>query len=432
MARVLLFCLDKVGSAMAGPAIRYWEMARALARHHTVTLLTLTPGDAVPEGFAWKSLVDTKLRIALGESDILITQRITHRMAFHAKRLGVRMILDAYDPMPLENLEVYRHHPAAVRTFKHESICRQFNFAFRMADALICANQRQRDLWMGLLLGLGKVTTAAYERDPSLSSLLAVVPFGLSSQPPQRTGPGLRQRHQLPDDAIVLLWGGGIWNWFDPLTLIRAIGQLASQRRNIHLCFMGIKHPNEAIPEMEMCRNALNLARELDLLDKHVHVHYGWTPYDARQNCLLDADIGVSTHFDHLETHYSFRTRILDYLWAGLPIIATEGDAFADLIASRQLGITVPFRDSHALAHAIATLADDPATRQRMSANIAALRPSYQWDTVTAPLAGLIEQLLPQRPKLTFNTIGELTKAVYNSRGPHRIFQYARARLSNG
>ena len=39
-------------------------------------------------------------------------------------------------------------------------------------------------------------------------------------------------------------------------------------------------------------------------------------PYDERADYLLDADVGVSTHFPHIETEFSFRTRILDYLWA--------------------------------------------------------------------------------------------------------------------
>jgi hypothetical protein len=36
----------------------------------------------------------------------------------------------------------------------------------------------------------------------------------------------------------------------------------------------------------------------------------------------------VSTHYEHVETTFAFRTRILDYLWAGLPVVATGGDAF--------------------------------------------------------------------------------------------------------
>jgi hypothetical protein len=36
--------------------------------------------------------------------------------------------------------------------------------------------------------------------------------------------------------------------------------------------------------------------------------------------------IGVSAHPAHLETRFAFRTRMLDYLWAGLPIVSTEGE----------------------------------------------------------------------------------------------------------
>jgi hypothetical protein len=42
--------------------------------------------------------------------------------------------------------------------------------------------------------------------------------------------------------------------------------------------------------------------------------------------------VGVSTHRDHLETRLSFRTRMLDYIWAGLPIVCTDGDHFASLV----------------------------------------------------------------------------------------------------
>jgi len=70
-------------------------------------------------------------------------------------------------------------------------------------------------------------------------------------------------------------------------------------------------------------------------------------------NYLLDADLGVSTHFEHVETAFSFRTRILDYLWAGLPIVATDGDTFAGLIREHRLGAVVPPENVEALAEAI-------------------------------------------------------------------------------
>ena len=56
---------------------------------------------------------------------------------------------------------------------------------------------------------------------------------------------------------------------------------------------------------------------------------------------------------DHLETRFSFRTRMLDYLWATLPIVCTRGDHFAELVEREGLGLTVPYGDPEALAAAI-------------------------------------------------------------------------------
>jgi hypothetical protein len=110
-------------------------------------------------------------------------------------------------------------------------------------------------------------------------------------------------------------------------------------------------------------------------------------PYDQRARYLVEADLGVSTHCDHLETHFSFRTRMLDYIWAGLPIVCTRGDFFAGVVESRGAGLTVPPGDVTALSRAIADLLDDPAKTTDARARLQALREELRWSTVVAPLA---------------------------------------------
>src|SRR5665648_997839 len=80
-----------------------------------------------------------------------------------------------------------------------------------------------------------------------------------------------------------------------------------------------------------------------------------------RQDYLLDADVGVSTHFQHMATAFSFRTRILDYLWASLPIVATDGDTFGVLIREHGLGRVVPEQDVDALEVALEEMLFDEA-----------------------------------------------------------------------
>jgi hypothetical protein len=108
--------------------------------------------------------------------------------------------------------------------------------------------------------------------------------------------------------------------------------------------------------------------------------------FDDRQNYLLDADVGVSTHFQHVETTFSFRTRMLDYLWAGLPIVATGGDTFGDLVSAEGLGVTVPEQDAEALAEALErTLYDDEFVAAARAA-VDRVRDEYTWETALRPL----------------------------------------------
>ena len=182
-----------------------------------------------------------------------------------------------------------------------------------------------------------------------------------------------------------MLWGGGVYNWFDPLTLIRAVDVVKAELPSIRLVFMGMQHPNPEVPEMGAATATRALAAELGLVGRHVFFHEGWVPYDERQNVLLDADIGVSIHHPHLETEFSFRTRVLDYLWCGLPVVATAGDSMAELIETHNAGIVVPPGDADGLAAALVALAD-AEQRSKLSYGAATLAYELRWSKVVEPL----------------------------------------------
>jgi hypothetical protein len=109
-------------------------------------------------------------------------------------------------------------------------------------------------------------------------------------------------------------------------------------------------------------------------------------PYEDRQNFLLESDIGVSTHLDHVETAFSFRTRILDYIWASLPVVCTQGDALAAVVEQHDLGRTVAPDDVDGLADVLVELLTDDRLTARYRANLARIVPEYEWSTVLEPL----------------------------------------------
>jgi glycosyltransferase involved in cell wall biosynthesis len=127
-----------------------------------------------------------------------------------------------------------------------------------------------------------------------------------------------------------------------------------------------------------------------------VHVNSGWVPYAERGAWLAEADLGVSAHLDHAEARYAHRTRILDYLWAGLPVVASRGDALAELVERERLGAVAEPGDVAGFAAACErALADAPAARER----IAALAPSLRWSAAAAPLAAWCAAPPPRRPR---------------------------------
>jgi glycosyltransferase involved in cell wall biosynthesis len=218
-----------------------------------------------------------------------------------------------------------------------------------------------------------------------------VVPFGLSSTPPAHERdvlkgvlPGIDQNDK------VLLWSGGLYNWFDPATLIRAVAQLSARRDDVRLFFQGTKHPHPGVPEMSIVRSSRALANELGVLDSTVFFNPSWVDYADRQNFLTEADAGVSTHFSHIETTFSFRTRILDYLWAELPMVVTEGDYFAEIVAREKLGIVVPAKDVQALADALEKVLYDETFIAEARENIRRVRTSFYWHNTLAPLVDFV------------------------------------------
>jgi hypothetical protein len=108
-------------------------------------------------------------------------------------------------------------------------------------------------------------------------------------------------------------------------------------------------------------------------------------PYAEREHFLAESDVGVSLHLDNVETTFAFRTRVLDYLWAGLPMLLTEGDVMADLTRDKRLGCVVGQRDVDGVARALLELADN-ARREQYRAGIPAIAQQYQWSKVIEPL----------------------------------------------
>jgi glycosyltransferase involved in cell wall biosynthesis len=342
--------------------------------------LTLPPHvDALP--------LDTRtLQQQARQYDAIIVSGYVLAVNRFLKTLDIPLVVDIYSPFNLENLQRIANKKLAFQCQDHGDVLSVLKDQLQVGDFFLCASETQRDYWLGLLSALNRVNPLTYRDDPTLRRLIAVVPFGLPATSPCHSNQALKGVYPgIRTTDRIVLWGGGVYDWLDPLTLIQAMATITAQRDDVKLFFMGTKHPNPTVRGFGMLRQAKELSRQLGLENRFVFFN-DWVPYQDRANYLLEADIGVSLHLNHLETRYAFRTRLLDCIWAGLPIICTSGDAIADLVSDYQLGRVVGCQAVIEVATAIVDLLETPTLRAEYSSRFEAIAPAFSWPNVARPL----------------------------------------------
>ncbi len=391
--RVLFICADPVGERMAGLGIRYSELAAVLAPYAEVTVAHGGQGAGrLASGAAtlpYAPHAPSALREPIAAADVVVAHPQWPLVTRWLRGSGARVIFDLYDPETLETLELSAGRRLGPRRLHVHSTLDRLHDALHTGHHFMCASEKQRDLWLGAMLGLRLVDPATYDADPSLRSVLDAVPSGVPSTPPdpdRATGHGPRERFiQLAGDSELVLWNGGIWKWLDAETAVRAVASLSERRPRLRLVFMGGSTGKDARTAAQRARA---VARELGLLDRTVIFHDGWVPYAERAAWLAQADCAISTHREHLETRFAFRTRLLDCFWAGLPVVCTEGDDLADRVERDGLGATAAAGDRDGVAAALERVLDEG--REHHAERLARAAADYSWGRVAKPLLGWV------------------------------------------
>ncbi len=385
--RILIVSDDIVDSNMGGVGVRNWELSHTLASHCDVTLAipNVTKLTSESIGIITYARNGQDLRTIAQSVDVILVQGFVLHFQPYLAEMRRPLAVDLYVPSLLESLVWHDHAQWDTWIPEYEEYLRVQNELLRHGDFFFCASERQRDYWLGWLHAQKRINPHTYRQDPTLQGLIEVVPFGITRDPIPSYPPVLKGIHpNIKVSDKVVLWSGGLWEWLDPLSLIKAVAQLVPQHPEIKLYFMGTSHPNPVVSGMSMPYQARKLSEESGLLNKNIF--FGeWTPYQERGRYLAESDLAVISHPEHIETHFSFRTRVLDCIWAGLPIISTQGDILAEWIASNQIGLVVPPNDVSAMADAILNLLNSKG-KPSIDQSFEGLRERLQWDKVAEPL----------------------------------------------
>ena len=394
MTRVLLLCPEPGRPAMAGVGIRFWEMARHLGRRHEVRLAfpneTRELAECPPLTEAQVVRYDLGNLAALGRwSEAVVLHAHVSNLYFHCVNPGEArpLVVDLYDPFPIENLNYFT--VLGDGPYRHDRVT--FERQLRQGDLFLCSSPEQRLFYLGMLYALGRLNPETYFADFTLANLVREVPFGIAlpeATPAVTPAPLLRGVVPGigPEDPI--LFFGGIYDWYDPMLLLAILPALMARFPALRVVFSA--NPNAQWTPQGTYAEVLAVAREAGWLDRHVFF-VPWVAAGERFQLYRESTVAVVLHRRRFEAEISMRTRVLDFLGAGLPVVATEGGTMSRLLAEEGMGRVVPEGDGAALTEALSALLSSPQNRADLAARGRAWAARRDWDTVLAPLAGFLD-----------------------------------------
>lgn len=374
MTFIGLVSSEPVRPQMAGIGIRYFELARRLAeRGIGVRLVSpAEPGEIEIPGVEVRKFERGRLAEILDGCDAAVAQgQLANDVVLELPQLPVA--IDLYDPWLVENmsyagtlgLDPYRNDHAT------------WVLQMSRGDFFLCSSEEQRTFYLGFLAALGRVNPERLERDPDLEALIAPVPFGVPDElPPHR--PVLPPRE--PGERRLLF--GGLYDWYDPWTLLDALSQLDVPGWTLLL----IRNPNADSTPQRLLGEVEARCRRLGWWESRVKT-LDWVPAERRYDLLRDVDLLVAPHRPSLETRLSLRTRFLDALAAGCPVITSEGGTMSRLLREHRAGWVAPPGDAEALAGLLREVltADEHTLSERRQGARELLR-DFTWDRALEPL----------------------------------------------
>ncbi len=401
----LFVAYDRLGSRQAGPALRSLALAKELAAIGGVEVVFEgePPDDTIP-GVTFIHRDEFRLD-SFSRYKAAIAPPLVAMVMPELLESDIPIVIDLFDPIVWENLELYSDQPELEQQFQHERHLSALLAALFRGDFFMVAVERQLDLFTGALMVLNRINPSTWKQGAGPGQFVGLVPFGIPDEPPPAPDT-LSMPKGYETDGPLVVWGGGMWDWLRPELVVEAWPSLLESHPNAVLAFPGTEHPNPHVPEMAAVKRVKKLSVELGVQD---HMRFGgWLARREYLGLLARSACGVSAHAPGLEARYAARTRFLDAIWMGLPMVVTEGDEYAEYIADRGLGEVVRETGPKAFAAALRRTID--SGKESLQDRITNVRRSLSWQKQAQPLLKWADDpKITHGPGLEFfrNTAGE-------------------------
>lgn len=366
-----------------------------LSEHEGLKIINWSPDEAFAELI--NSYDAVVVSYCMGSDSVFIAENIND---------NVLLVLDAYVPIYVEvSARDADDMGSELRNYM-EDIAR-FNRVLKRGDYFICANQTQKIFYTGVLGSLGIINPRSYRQDRIL-----VVPFGIHNEPVQITENPYTKLGIKNSDKTVL-WFGGLYPWFRVEDYLDAILQLSKSHPEMKFVFVGGKNPFNNNPDLlRQYTKAVAFAEKNKLTNKNIFF-VDWVDFDTRANWYKYADFVVSLNQPGEENQFSWRTRVMDYVWGDVVTITNGADSLGEELIQAGAAIRLESLSASEIVKTIEAVYAEPGVLKEAVNNLRGLKHKYYWENVTRELAEKVSgSWLPFADEKDFKKANHITESV--------------------
>ena len=387
--RVAYVCADRGVPVFGrkGCSVHVQEVIRALIAHGArVDLIAARLGGSAPEDFR-------QVRVHTLPAELERAGTVAHEHACVRANIAVRRALDALGPLDL----VYERYSlwsfAAMRWAQRSRIPGLLEVNAPLVDEqaahrVLC----DRDTAMRIagrnfstahaVIAVSRQVAEWVQSFPTTEGRVHVIPNGVD---PSRFKPAAHDRgfegNGRNEDLFTIGFVGTLKAWHGLPLLVDAFSELHAEHRRTRLVIVGDGPEGAALEERLRARNLQSAAVLTGAMDPR-----------AIPTLLASMDVAVAP-YSAKQPFYFSPLKVLEYMAAGLPVVASRVGQLEELIADRVNGLLYEPDDPRALAACVRRLRDSPELRQRLGAAArSAVEARYTWDVVierSVTLAGL-------------------------------------------
>jgi L-malate glycosyltransferase len=204
-----------------------------------------------------------------------------------------------------------------------------------------------------LLVGVSHQVISGPAADGMAPECLRVIYNGIDLSRLSATSGNLRQKLNIPDDAIVVASAGSLILRKGHDVLIRSFHALPSRHATVHLILMGDGPERKSLEDLAL---SLGIADRIHFMGHTTNIAEAYSAANlfalASRGDAFGLVLAEAGHF-------------------GLPVVATSVGGIPEVVLNEETGLLVPPDDVPAFSSALARLITDPKLRERLGASAA-------------------------------------------------------------